>query len=74
MPAIASSSIFMSVCLKVLKVNTVKSETEIFHGRNKGSLVSYVLKIEGFLLYCQGLFIIAKGKFRGSVSFVAFAK
>lgn len=74
MSAMASRSIFMNVYLKVLKVNTIKSKPEIFHGGNKGSLVSHVLKIEGFFLYYHCLLFIVKVKFRGSVFFIAFSK
>lgn len=73
-PAMASGSMFMTVYLKVLNVSIIKSKLEIFPRGNKGSLVSHVVKIEGFLLHRQGLVFIVKGKFRGSVSFIAFSK
>lgn len=57
--------------LEVLKVSVIKSKPEIFH---RGSSVSYAVKIEGFLLYCQGLFFIVKNKFRSSVWFIAVSK
>lgn len=55
----------------VLKVSVIKSKPEIFHRR---SSVSHAVKIEGFLLYCQGLFFIVKSKFRSSVWFIAVSK
>lgn len=64
----------MTAYLKVLNGSIIKSKLEIFPRENKGSLVPCVVKIEGFILYCQGLVFIVTGKFRGSVLFIAFSK